>query len=442
MSSPILPTPAGGASRPLLPPILPVEPDQPLRWLVLGFRDITRNPLLSLAHGLAMAVAGWFFTWLAYDQFWVLVGLVSAFMVTAPVLATSLYAMSRAIERGETVNLALLVNTWTRWNMTLQAQPDSYWALIRFGLLLGLAAVGWVTTSSAFIWMMTPVPIHTPMDFLRHVVASQNHHLFELWLGLGGLMAAPLFASSVVSMPLLLDRPVGLWAAVHTSWRVVAHNPGAMGFWAFLLTLFTLLGMGSALLGLLEGLGGTGISTALLEVLVDRVMSMAVGPKGLDVLDDLRMITSVLVQGEGRLDRLARLVDLAMDNGVGLEHAHLRAAMAGITFGLRDLSSPSSCLDAELHGPMVARLLRSVPGRATVHVERALKALWEHMAEPGAMSPGTRQAVKDQVFACRDAAGPQLMAIARQVLPGFLSLASKPGDGKAQGESKAKASGQ
>lgn len=197
-----------------------------------------------------------------------------------------------------------------------------------------------------------------------------------------------------------------------------------------------------ALLGLLEGLGGTGISTALLEVLVDRVMSMAVGPKGLDVLDDLRMITSVLVQGEGRLDRLARLVDLAMDNGVGLEHAHLRAAMAGITFGLRDLSSPSSCLDAELHGPMVARLLRSVPGRATVHVERALKALWEHMAEPGAMSPGTRQAVKDQVFACRDAAGPQLMAIARQVLPGFLSLASKPGDGKAQGESKAKASGQ
>jgi len=250
MSSPSAPD-RRSRPRPLLPPILPVEPDQPLRWLVLGLRDITRNPWLSLAHGLVMTAAGWFFTWLAFDQFWVLVGLVSAFMVTAPVLATSLYAMSRAIERGETVNLALLVNTWTRWNMTLQAQPDSYWALIRFGLLLGLAAVGWVTTSSAFIWMMTPVPIHTPMDFLRHVVASQNHHLFELWLGLGGLMAAPLFASSVVSMPLLLDRRVSVLQAVLTSWKAVLTWPVTMALWAFLLMSFTMLGLFSLYFGLI-----------------------------------------------------------------------------------------------------------------------------------------------------------------------------------------------
>ncbi len=242
--------PVGAPERPLLPPILPVEPDQPLRWLVLGFRDLTRNPWLSLAHGLLMAVAGWLITWLAFDQFWVLAGLVSAFMVTAPVLATSLYAMSHAIERGEAVNLALLVNTWTRWNLNLQAQPDSYWALIRFGLLLGLAALGWVLTSSAFIWTMSPVPIHTPMDFLRHVVASREHHLFEIWLALGGLMAAPLFASSVVSMPLLLDRRVSVLQAVLTSWKAVLTYPITLALWAFLLMAFTLLGLLSLYLGL------------------------------------------------------------------------------------------------------------------------------------------------------------------------------------------------
>ena len=246
------PSPGGSSgTRSLLPPILAVEPDQPLRWLVLGFRDLTRNPLLSLAHGLAMTLAGWFITWLAYDQFWVLVSLISGFMVAAPVLATSLYAMSRAIERGEQVSLRLLLQTWTRWQLKLQVQPDSYWALIRFGLLLGLAAAGWVFTSSAFIHLMAPVPIHTPMDFIRHVVASQDHRLFEIWMALGGLMAAPLFASSVVSMPLLLDRRVTVLEAVLTSWKAVLSYPITLALWAFLLMVFTALGIFSLYLGLI-----------------------------------------------------------------------------------------------------------------------------------------------------------------------------------------------
>ena len=243
--------PAGARTRALLPPVLPIAPDQPLRWLVLGFRDVTHNPWLSLAHGLVMTLAGGLITWLAFDHFWLLAGLVSGFMVGAPVLATSLYAMSRGIERGEPVNARLLLQTWTRWQMRLQLQPDSYWALIRFGLLLGLATAGWVFTSSAFITLMAPVPILTPMDFIRHVVASREHHLFEIWLALGGLMAAPLFASSVVSMPMLLDRRVSVLEAVLTSWKVVLTYPATMAFWAFLLMGMTLLGIFSLYLGLI-----------------------------------------------------------------------------------------------------------------------------------------------------------------------------------------------
>lgn len=245
------PTPSAKTPRPSLPPILPIEPDQPLRWLVLGFRDLCRNPLLSLAHGLVLAAAGLLLTWLAHDRFWLLAGLVSGFMVLAPVLATSLYAMSRAIERGERVDLRLLLRTWIRWNLKRRAQPESYWALVRFGLLLALAAAGWVLTSSAFIELMAPVPIRTPMDFVRHIVASQNHWLFEIWLALGGLMAAPVFASSVVSMPLLLDRRVRVLEAVLTSWKVVLAYPMTMALWAFVLMGFCLLGLLSLFLGLI-----------------------------------------------------------------------------------------------------------------------------------------------------------------------------------------------
>lgn len=235
---------------PFLPEVRAIALDQPLQWLVLGWKDMARSPLLSMGHGLLMALWGALLTWLAHDQFWLLAGSVSGFLVIAPVLATSLYAMSRAMERGEAVDLALLVNTWTQWQLKLRQQPDSYWSLIRFGLLLALAATGWVLTSSALITLLAPVPIHTPMDFVRHVVLANDNYLFELWLALGGLMAAPMFASSVVSMPLLLDRRVSVLQAVLTSWKAVLTHPVQMALWAFLIMGFSLLGIFSLFMGL------------------------------------------------------------------------------------------------------------------------------------------------------------------------------------------------
>jgi uncharacterized membrane protein len=85
---------------------------------------------------------------------------------------------------------------------------------------------------------------------LRFVVGAKSGWLFEIWLALGGLMAAPIFASSVVTMPLLLDRRISLWQAVLISWGVVLKNPIPMAAWAAILLLMSLLGLGSLLLGL------------------------------------------------------------------------------------------------------------------------------------------------------------------------------------------------
>jgi uncharacterized membrane protein len=234
-----------------LPGVLPIDGKQPLYWLYLGLKDICHSPWLSLAHGLAMAMGGGLITWLAHDRFWLLASAVSGFLVVAPVLATSLYAMSRAIERNETVNLRLLFKTWTQWQTLQNNESVSYWCLVRFGLLLALAGTGWVLTSSALITLLAPVPIHTPMDFIRHVVLNPDSHLFELWLMLGGLMAAPVFASSVVAMPLLLDRQLNTLQAVLTSWKVVLTHPMPMVLWAFLIMGLSLLGLLSLFIGLI-----------------------------------------------------------------------------------------------------------------------------------------------------------------------------------------------
>jgi uncharacterized membrane protein len=234
-----------------LPGVLPIDFKQPFVWLYLGLKDMGHSPWLSLAHGLVMALGGGLITWLARDRFWLLAGAVSGFLVVAPVLATSLYAMSRAIERNEAVNLRLLFKTWTQWQTLQNNEPVSYWCLVRFGLLLGLAGTGWVMTSSALITLLAPVAIHTPIDFIRHVVLSPDHYVFELWLMLGGLMAAPVFASSVVAMPLLLDRQLNTLQAVLTSWKVVITHPMPMVLWAFLIMGLSMLGILSLFIGLI-----------------------------------------------------------------------------------------------------------------------------------------------------------------------------------------------
>jgi uncharacterized membrane protein len=122
--------------------------------------------------------------------------------------------------------------------------------LVQFGALLALAGTGWVVTSAALITLLAPLPIQTPLDFIRHVVLARQGFLFELWLAVGGVLAAPIFASTVIAMPLLLDRRVTLLTAVLTSWRAVLVNPLPLAFWAALIMGFTLLGLGPLLLGL------------------------------------------------------------------------------------------------------------------------------------------------------------------------------------------------
>lgn len=235
-----------------LPPVHSIGLLQPLSWLALAWRDLCRAPALGFAHGLVLALLGAAILAVGHNRFWLLAGALSGFLVIGPVVATSLYAISRALERGEPVGLGLVRQTWMRWQSGHAGaqQHSGYWCLVRFGLLLSLAATGWVVVSASLITVLSPVPVRTPMDFLQHVVLARDGQLFALWLALGSFLAAPIFASSVVAMPLLLDRRVSVWQAVLTSWTVVIANPAPMALWAALIVLFTLLGLGSLLIGL------------------------------------------------------------------------------------------------------------------------------------------------------------------------------------------------
>ena len=251
MPSPLPPTPSADRALPASA-VRQIGLLQPLEWLALAWRDMARCGWLSFAHGLVLTLVGWVILLVAHDRFWLLAGALSGFLVLAPILATSLYALSRALERGEAANLGVVQRTWLTWQRAHRNKwGNDYWCLVQFGALLALASTGWVITSAAFITLLAPVPIATPLDFIHHVVLAKNGVLFEAWLALGGVLAAPIFASTAIAVPLLLDRRVSLYRAVLLSWHVVLANPLPMALWAALIMGFTLLGMASGLLGLI-----------------------------------------------------------------------------------------------------------------------------------------------------------------------------------------------
>src|SRR4029453_13967063 len=70
-------------------------------------------------------------------------------------------------------------------------------------------------------------------------------------VGVGFLFALLVLAISVVSFPLLLDRDVGLDAAVWTSIRAVAANPGPMALWGLIVAAGLVIGSIPVFLGLI-----------------------------------------------------------------------------------------------------------------------------------------------------------------------------------------------
>ncbi len=212
----------------------------PLRWLALGWADLRRNPVPGLLHGFALTAGGGLMVLLAWDQFWLLAGAFSGFLMVAPILATGLYHVSRACSSGRCAGMREVLGLWRSGDGRL----------VRFGLLLGLAGTGWVLTSAALITLMADQPIRQPLDFLRHVVLVRDVGLFELWLVVGAALAAPMFASTVVALPMLVDQRVSVGGAVRASWLAVANHPLPLGLWAVLLAALTGLAMVLGLVGL------------------------------------------------------------------------------------------------------------------------------------------------------------------------------------------------
>ncbi len=230
--------PAGAAAQ-ALPGVRTIALTQPLQWLRRGWHDLHACFGPSLLHGVIVALGGLTVVTLTLQATALMPGAFSGFLLIGPILCTGLYELSRRRAAGERPRLAHAIQAWRRGTRPLVA----------LGLLLFAAATAWVLVSALLFKLFVPVPLDSPLRFLRYAVVGQGGWLFFLWLVAGGLGAALVFSLTVVSAPLLLDRQVSLRTALLASVRAVGDNPAPMALWAVLIMLATAASMATLMVG-------------------------------------------------------------------------------------------------------------------------------------------------------------------------------------------------
>ncbi len=212
---------------------------RPLAWLELGYRDLLAAPGPSLLHGLLIALGGLAILTLTLRAWLLMPGALSGFVLVGPILATGLYELSRRRALGERPRLAHAIAAWRRGTRPL----------VVLGALLFCAGTAWVLASALLFRLFVGARIASPLDFLRYAAADQSALAFWLWVLAGGLGAAFVFALTVVSAPLLLDRAVDVKRAALTSVRAVGDNPLPMALWATLIMALSVLSMATLMIG-------------------------------------------------------------------------------------------------------------------------------------------------------------------------------------------------
>lgn len=212
----------------------------PLRWLHAGWRDFSRVPLIGLFYGGCFVLMGWTLLKVYENAPAYVLALSAGFLLVGPALCMGLYYVSEQLELGRRPDFFGSLTAWRRKADTLGIFS---FVLLVLELLWGRASL------VVFALSFSGMP-----DFkgsILKLLDPANVGFIVAYIAVGGVFAALIYAVSVVTIPMILDRRTDAITAGLTSIRLVTGQPGVMILWAALITVLVVAAMLPWFVGLL-----------------------------------------------------------------------------------------------------------------------------------------------------------------------------------------------
>jgi len=222
-------------------PVRSVPLTRPFIWLSEGWDDLMHHRSASLAYGLLVTMLGTLI--LAYGRHPFFISAVCAgFLLVGPILTAGLCELSRGRDEGEVADFQSSLRPLKRNRSSLLGVAETLallalvWFALSASLYLGL--VGSIAPSlESTMWG----------DFMRQVSNSQ----LIAYAAVGLVLAAVVFALSVVTIPMIVERHVDASTAMRMSLKVTRRDFPAMLVWASLIAGLIIIGFVTNLLGLI-----------------------------------------------------------------------------------------------------------------------------------------------------------------------------------------------
>lgn len=222
---------ASAPAEPQAPTLRPLSLADPLRWLVAGWRDLVAVPGIAAFYGVCFWVMAVVLGAVFRNAPQYTVSFISGCFLVGPFLAMGLYDVSRRREQGAPQSLG---DSLTCWDTHLGSMGMLVLVLLLLELLWGRASL------VVFAVFFNTAGFPTAASVLQAVLDPHNWQFIAVYLVVGGVFAMLVFASCVVSIPMILDRDTDAISAGIASIQVVALRTGAMLVWAALIVLLVL----------------------------------------------------------------------------------------------------------------------------------------------------------------------------------------------------------
>lgn len=186
----------------------------PITWLAKGLADMRASYFSGTFYGLVFVLFGYTLS-LVYANYWkATMGLTAGFFLLGPLVCTGLYDLSRQLQNGETTSLLSSMKAWLR----------NWKSIVFFAVILTFLMIVWARVSIVVFALFADQEYPHLQSLFSQIASAKNLEFLMVWAGVGSVFASFAFAISVVSVPMLIDRPIDTLTAVFTSANALWNN--------------------------------------------------------------------------------------------------------------------------------------------------------------------------------------------------------------------------